>query len=113
MRGSEVIRTLGELFERGSRYGIFVIASPENRASAESVFGTKASERGSYWNNCVYGTFKEYINVSEDDSQSGASEASSMICYVGSNGTKTRMYDYSPSTESAWWGKFIELMEDR
>jgi len=121
LRGKDIIDMVDNLFREGSKCGIFVVANPESRSRATDVFGSNAADKAVYWNNCVYGSFKEYINEDnkqgennqQNDNGNANSSSSSMICYVGAGGIKTRMFDYSPGTQSEWWKVFESVVKEK
>jgi hypothetical protein len=105
-----VIDALSELYEAGNTCGIFLLISVDEKDMVERVLGSKGYSGGEYWNNAIYGTFSEYADSDEDPE---GEESSDMICYVGKSGIKTRIYDYSPTTEDEWWESLKSIYEEK
>ena len=105
-----VINALSELYAAGNTCGIFLLISADEKDMVERVLGSKGYSGGEYWNNAIYGTFSEYADSDEDPE---GEESSDMICYVGKSGIKTRIYDYSPTTEDEWWESLKSIYEEK
>ena len=50
-------------------------------------------------------------NIMLDNLTQGNDEQN-MICYVGSDGVKTRLFDYNPKTESEWWNEIQNMLQE-
>lgn len=105
-----VIDALQELYDVGNTCGIFILVSTEEKDIVQKILGDKGFSGGEYWNNAIYGTFAEYA---DSDEEPETDESSSMICYVGKAGIKTRLYDYSPATEDEWWEGLKSIYEEK
>lgn len=103
---SDILHAFTEIFDSGYLYGIFPIVATQNPDELKNVLGSDAYLGGSYWKNGVYGTFDELNRQNAEQKPAPTPET---ICYIGEDGQKTRLYDYTPKTQSAFWESFVQL----
>ena len=106
----DVLKAFQSLFREGNKCGIFMLLVVEKQSELPDVFDRRDYSDGAYRNHTIYGSFAEYQD--ELDNLTQGNDEQNMICYVGSDGVKTRLFDYNPKTESEWWNEIQNMLQE-